>query len=111
VSTDPLQRVRNRSPRAVGCLRRPAGYRPCDGLTPVVPLIDDPTLEASMDQTPADATSGMQMQDGDDFVCPNCDCEIMLKHHGDPARMPTMQPFTCCCGTQMQPEHPTGSRT
>jgi hypothetical protein len=46
------------------------------------------------------------MKDGEDFVCPNCGCEIMLKHHGDPARMPNMGPFTCCCGTQMQPEHP-----
>jgi hypothetical protein len=46
------------------------------------------------------------MRDGEDFVCPNCGCEIMLKHHGDPARMQNMRPFTCCCGTQMQPEHP-----
>ncbi len=48
--------------------------------------------------------SGMQMQEGDDFVCSTCGCEIRLRHHGDPARMQTMQPFTCCCGTQMQPE-------
>jgi hypothetical protein len=51
-------------------------------------------------------TSQLEMQDGEDFVCSNCGCEIMLKHHGDPSRMQTMQPFTCCCGTQMQPEHP-----
>ena len=48
----------------------------------------------------------LEMRDGEDFTCPNCGCEIMLKHHGDPARMPNMQPFTCCCGTRMQPEHP-----
>jgi hypothetical protein len=47
----------------------------------------------------------MEMRDGEDFVCPNCGCEIMLKHHGDPAKMPNMGPFTCCCGTQMRPEH------
>jgi hypothetical protein len=49
-----------------------------------------------------------EMRDGEDFVCPNCGCEIMLKHHGDPARMPNMGPFTCCCGTPMEPEHPGG---
>jgi hypothetical protein len=48
----------------------------------------------------------LEMRDGEDFVCPNCGCEIMLKHHGDPAKMPKMGPFTCCCGTQMQAEHP-----
>ncbi len=47
-----------------------------------------------------------EMHDGEDFVCPRCGCEIMLKHHGDPARMPNMSPFTCCCGEQMIPEHP-----
>jgi hypothetical protein len=46
-----------------------------------------------------------EMRDGEDFVCPNCGCEIMLKHHGDPAKMPNMGPFTCCCGTEMAPEH------
>ena len=43
----------------------------------------------------------MQMREGDDFVCPNCSCEIRLRHHGDPTKMPRMVPFTCCCGTQM----------
>ena len=47
-----------------------------------------------------------EMHDGEDFTCPNCGCEIMLKHHGDPAKMPNMRAFTCCCGTEMQPEHP-----
>jgi len=47
----------------------------------------------------------LTMQEGDDFVCPNCDCEITLTHHGDPARMRDMRPFTCCCGTTMEPEH------
>jgi len=50
-------------------------------------------------------TDRIEMRDGDDFVCPNCGCEIMLKHHGDRARMPNMGPFTCCCGTEMVPEH------
>jgi hypothetical protein len=48
---------------------------------------------------------GLQMQEGDDFVCSNCGCEIRLRHHGDPAKMPSMQPFTCCCGTRMDPEN------
>ena len=57
--------------------------------------------------------SGMQggqfeMQEGDDFVCPNCSCEIRLIHHGDPAKMQSMQPFTCCCGTQMEQEQRGG---
>ena len=45
-----------------------------------------------------------EMQEGDDFVCPNCGCEIRLRHHGDPARMARMEPFTCCCGTRMEKE-------
>jgi hypothetical protein len=48
---------------------------------------------------------GMQMREGDDFVCSNCGCEIRLRHHGDPAKMQPMRPFTCCCGTAMDPEH------
>ena len=47
---------------------------------------------------------GMRMQEGDDFVCSNCGCEIRLRHHGDPAKMQSMRPFTCCCGTPMDPE-------
>jgi hypothetical protein len=50
------------------------------------------------------ATSN-RMQEGDDFVCPNCGCEIRLRHHGDPAKMQQMTDFTCCCGTRMQKEH------
>jgi len=46
----------------------------------------------------------MTMQDGDDFVCPNCGCEIRLRHHGDPAKMQRMTTFTCCCGTPMEKE-------
>lgn len=57
-----------------------------------------------MNQAPTGRADRLEMHDGQDFVCPNCNCEIMLKHHGDPAKMPRMQPFTCCCGTQMRPE-------
>jgi hypothetical protein len=46
----------------------------------------------------------MDMQEGDDFVCPNCGCEIRLRHHGDPAKMQHMQAFVCCCGTRMDKE-------
>ena len=48
----------------------------------------------------------LEMRDGEDFVCPTCGCEITIKHHGDPAKMPSMRTFTCCCGTSMQAEHP-----
>ncbi len=51
-------------------------------------------------------SGGHEMHDGEDFVCPNCGCEIMLKHHGDQSKMRDMQSFTCCCGTRMTPEHP-----
>jgi hypothetical protein len=46
-----------------------------------------------------------EMHDGEDFVCPTCSCEIMVKHHGDPNRMPKVGPYTCSCGTEMRPEH------
>jgi hypothetical protein len=46
------------------------------------------------------------MHDGDEFVCPNCGCDLILKQHGDPAKMQEMRPFTCCCGTAMHSEHP-----
>jgi hypothetical protein len=48
------------------------------------------------------------MREGDDFVCPNCGCEIRLRHHGDPARMERMGMFVCCCGTQMVKEERPG---
>ena len=51
-----------------------------------------------------------EMHDGEDFVCSNCGCEIMLKHHGDPAKMQRMTTFTCCCGTPMHPEHAQSKR-
>ena len=62
-----------------------------------------------MNQATTVQAERLEMRDGDDFVCPNCNCEIMLKHHGDPDRMPHVVPFTCCCGTAMQPERRTAS--
>lgn len=62
----------------------------------------------TMDQRSNAGGGGMQMQDGDDFVCPNCGCEIRLRHHGDPARMQRRVPFTCCCGTTMEKEQQSG---
>jgi hypothetical protein len=59
-----------------------------------------------MTHTTTHGETGIHMKDGDDFVCPNCGCEIRLIHHGDPAKMPNMQMFTCCCGTKMEKEHP-----
>jgi len=55
----------------------------------------------------AKPASDVTMHDGDDFVCPNCGCEIRLRHHGDPSRMQRMTAFTCCCGTPMQKEQRT----
>ena len=54
------------------------------------------------------ADDRMTMKDGDDFVCSNCGCEIRLIHHGDPAKMQRMGPFTCCCGTPMDKEQRGG---
>src|SRR5689334_18220616 len=48
-----------------------------------------------MTHTTTQGETGIHMKDGDDFVCPNCGCEIRLVHHGDPAKMPNMQMFTC----------------
>ena len=45
------------------------------------------------------------MQEGEDYVCPNCRCEIRIRHQGDPARVEQVQPFTCYCGTVMEKEH------
>ncbi|MBA2489750.1 MAG: hypothetical protein ACR2LP_01040 [Candidatus Limnocylindrales bacterium] len=59
-----------------------------------------------MDEAAPSAASHIDMRDGDDFTCPNCGCEIMLKHHGDEAKMQRMQMFTCCCGVTMEFEHP-----
>ena len=49
----------------------------------------------------SDSAGASAMQDGDDFACPRCGCEIRLIHHGDPAKVAQMEPFTCCCGTRM----------
>ena len=54
--------------------------------------------------TTTETASTRDMQEGDDFVCPNCACEIRLRHHGDPAKMQQMTDFICCCGTRMQKE-------
>jgi hypothetical protein len=54
-----------------------------------------------MEASGTDLAGASAMEDGDDFACPNCGCEIRLIHHGDPAKMAHMEPFTCCCGTRM----------
>lgn len=53
---------------------------------------------------PTQERAAFRMQEGDDFVCPNCQCEIRLRHHGNPDRMRQMTPFVCCCGTPMEKE-------
>ena len=60
-------------------------------------------MQHGMTQGAATTDTGgeFHMQEGDTFECSNCGCRITLEHHGDPARMPNMRPFTCCCGTQM----------
>jgi hypothetical protein len=57
-----------------------------------------------MTLNPTEGTSHVEMKEGDDWVCPNCGCEIRLRHHGDPAKMQQMTDFTCCCGTTMNKE-------
>ena len=71
-------------------------------------MAPDVAYGRSMDTMHAGTTGNqtIEMRDGDDFVCPNCGCEIRLIHHGDPAKMPKMDMFTCCCGTRMEKEHP-----
>lgn len=43
--------------------------------------------------------------EGSDYICPNCGCEIMVKHTGDPAKMHANSSYTCRCGTEMRLEH------
>ena len=57
-----------------------------------------------MTLTQTEGTRHVEMKEGDDWVCPNCACEIRLRHHGDPAKMQQMTDFTCCCGTKMNKE-------
>ncbi len=45
-----------------------------------------------------------RLQEGDDWTCPNCGCEVRVRHGGAPERMQRTQPVTCCCGTPMQKE-------
>lgn len=41
---------------------------------------------------------------GDDYICPNCGCEIHVRHRGEPDRVERPRPFTCYCGTEMLKE-------
>jgi hypothetical protein len=62
-----------------------------------------------MTQMPGSTAKGdMQMQEGDDFVCGYCGCEIRLRRHGDPEKM-QRGTFTCCCGTRMDRESRSGA--
>jgi len=51
-----------------------------------------------------DEESGLvaPVRDGDHFTCPNCGCEIRVRHQGDEDRIERMVPFTCYCGTLMR---------
>jgi hypothetical protein len=87
-------------------LQGPRRSRGDEGPRARAKVVENPTCEVNeMDQQTMQREQ--LMRDGEDFVCPNCGCEIMLKHHGDESKMQNMRPFTCCCGTQMRPEHPT----
>ena len=46
----------------------------------------------TMQQTATSNSSDMQMKEGDDWVCPNCGCEIRLRHHGDPGYVQAYDP-------------------
>lgn len=50
----------------------------------------------------------IDMQEGDDFVCPVCGCEIVLKHFGPKTRDHELRLFRCTCGEEMHFEHPRG---
>jgi hypothetical protein len=52
----------------------------------------------------AGSSAAFRLQEGEDWVCPNCGCEIRVRHAGDPSRMQRTQPVTCCCGTPMEHE-------
>ena len=56
--------------------------------------------------TPAMDTSQQGKSHDEDWVCSYCGCEIMVKHHGDPAKMGRESVYTCRCGTRMDLEHP-----
>jgi predicted RNA-binding Zn-ribbon protein involved in translation (DUF1610 family) len=49
-------------------------------------------------------SSEIPIQEGEDYTCPNCGCEIRVRHAGDPSRAEARDPFTCWCGTPMQQE-------
>ena len=57
--------------------------------------------------TSTQARSGQY--EGTDYVCPNCGCEIMVKHAGDQAKGYGRSKYVCSCGTPMELEH--GSTT
>jgi hypothetical protein len=52
----------------------------------------------------------IDIEEGDDFVCPNCGCEITLKHFGPTTRDNELRVFRCTCGTDMEFEHPRGEQ-
>ncbi len=60
---------------------------------------------ACLDRFGEEVTHLNDHYDGTDYVCDNCGCEIMVKHRGDEAKMPSDGVYTCACGTTMRPEH------
>ncbi|HEX6140999.1 MAG TPA: hypothetical protein VF013_11150 [Candidatus Limnocylindria bacterium] len=55
--------------------------------------------------------TGTSGYEGTDYVCPNCGCEIMVKHSGDHSKMSADSTYTCRCGTRMQLEHAKAGTT
>lgn len=55
-------------------------------------------------QQPGQGQSQTQMQEGEDFVCPNCHSEIRIRHSGDQSRGYGRIQWTCSCGTRMERE-------
>jgi len=51
-----------------------------------------------------DPKAADRVKAGDDFVCPNCGCEIRVRHASEPSRMHMVQAFICRCGVAMAPE-------
>jgi hypothetical protein len=78
------------------------------GLIPPESREHDPSQEDTMHEDRDTMTTAPHspMKEGDRFICRTCGCQIVLERHGDPDRMPTMQAFTCCCGTTMEAAAP-----
>ncbi len=53
----------------------------------------------------AGSSGTARVQEGEDYVCSNCGCEVRVRHAGDQSKMTSGSgTFTCCCGEEMRVE-------